>query len=288
LGKHPPIEAAFYDDSAPKNLQYYGEVAIHFLSGGSPLLLSISEEAFQALYRDMQGQNKFVTVQSLANQTVAIRTKAISDLYFSSEAYDDFGPEHETGKYDAHVGLQLPDNRDWEIVECLFSDDGYDEFDEADVRRVQSRIMITEDQYKELLADGRIKAENLEEERKKNSIETDRIFELANHVVYQLSTGERRSVFVEGRDEDLYAAFYPLVEFGDMHEDDEMILFNNEGYHRAIFINPLALDYVSVPTHKFEAGSLEMAAETLDAFDDDDPAPTPAKPKSRKKPAPQT
>jgi len=184
--------------------------------------------------------------------------------------------------------LQLPDNRDWEIVECLFSDDGYDEFDEADVRRVQSRIMITEDQYKELLADGRIKAENLEEERKKNSIETDRIFELANHVVYQLSTGERRSVFVEGRDEDLYAAFYPLVEFGDMHEDDEMILFNNEGYHRAIFINPLALDYVSVPTHKFEAGSLEMAAETLDAFDDDDPAPTPAKPKSRKKPAPQT
>jgi len=283
LGKHPPIEAAFYDDSAPKNLQYYGKVAIHFLSGGKPLLLSISEEAFQRLYRDMQGPNKFVTVQSLANQTVAIRTKAISDLYFSSEAYDDYGPEHETDKYDDHVSLQLPDNRDWEIVECLSSDFGYEDFDEADVQRVQNRIMITDGQYKELVADGRIKAEDLEEERKNNAAETDRIFELANHIVYQLSTGEHRSVFIEGSDEDVFEAFYPLVDFGDTHEDDEMILFKNAGYHRAIFVNPLALDYVSLPTHKFEAGGLEIAAETLDSFgDDDDPTPT-ATTKTKKK-----
>jgi transcriptional regulator with XRE-family HTH domain len=281
LGKHPPIEAAFYDDSAPENLQYYGEVAIHFLSGGKPLLLSISEEAFQRLYRDLQGQNKFVAAQSLSNQTVAIRTKAISDLYFSSEAYDDYGPEHETNKYDDHVSLQLPDNRDWEIVECLSSDFGYEDFDEADVQRVQGRIMITDEQYKELVADGRIKAEDLEEERKNNTAKTDRIFELANHVIYQLSTGERRSVFIEGSDDDVFETFYPLVDFGDMHEDDEMILFKNAGYHRTIFINPLALDYVSLPTHKFEAGSLEMAAETLDALGDD-PTPT-TTPKTKKK-----
>jgi transcriptional regulator with XRE-family HTH domain len=273
LGKHPPIEAAFYDDSAPKNLQYYGEVAIHFLSGGKPLLLSISEEAFQRLYQNMQGQNKFVTVQNLANQTVTIRTKAISDLYFSSEAYDDYGPEHEPDRYDDHVSLQLPDNRDWEIVECLSSDFGYEDFDQADVQRVQNRIMITDEQYKELVADGRIKAEDLEKERKINAAQTDRIFELANHVVYQLSTGERRSVFIESSDEDLFEAFYPLVDFGDMHEDDEMILFKNAGYHRIIFIHPLALDYVSLPTHKFEAGSLEMAAEALDALGDN-PTPT--------------
>lgn len=287
LGKHPPIEAAFYDDSAPKNLQYYGEVAIHFLSGSKPLLLSISEEAFQRLHRDLQRQKKFVALQSLSNQTVAIRTEAISDLYFSSEAYDDYGPEHETGKYDDHVSLQLPDNRDWEIIECLSSDFGDEDFDEADVRRVQNRIMITDEQYKKLVADGRIKAEDLEEERKKNTAETDRIFELANHVVYQLSTGERRSVFIEGGDEDLFAAFYPLVDFGDMHEDDEMILFRNAGYHRTIFINPLALDYVSLPTHKFEAGSLEMEAEALDAFGDgDDPTPTTAKNKKKRQTKP--
>lgn len=275
LGKHPPIEAAFYDNSAPENLQYYGEVAIHFVSGGTPLLLSISEEAFQRLHRDLQGQNTFVTVESLANQTVAIRTKAISDLYFSSEAYDDFGPEHETDKYDDHVSLQLPDNRDWEIVECLSSDFGYEEFDEADVERVKSRIMITDEQYEKLVADGLIKVEELEEERKINTAETDRIFQLANNVVYQLSTRERRSVFIEGSDEDVYTAFYPLVDFGDADTADEMILFRNAGYHRTIFINPHALDYVSLPTHKFEAGSLEMTAESLDALgDDDDPTPT--------------
>jgi hypothetical protein len=74
---------------------------------------------------------------------------------------------------------------------------------------------------------------------------------------------------------------YPLVDFGDTHEDDEIILFKNAGYHRTIFINPLALDYVSLPTHKFEAGSLEMAAETLDALGDD-PTPT-VTPKTKKK-----
>jgi hypothetical protein len=66
-----------------------------------------------------------------------------------------------------------------------------------------------------------------------------------------------------------------------MHEDDEMILFRNAGYHRSVFINPLALDYVSLPTHKFEAGSLEIEAETLDALGDDDPTPTPKTKKKR-------
>lgn len=44
------------------------------------------------------------------------------------------------------------------------------------------------------------------------------------------------------------------------------------------------LDYVSLPTHKFEAGSLEIEAETLDALGDDDDDPTPtATPKTKKR-----
>lgn len=74
--------------------------------------------------------------------------------------------------------------------------------------------------------------------------------------------------------------YYPLIDFGDTHEDDEVILFSNA----TIFINPLALDYVSLPTHKFEAGGLEIEAETLDALGDDDDDPTPtAAPKTKKK-----
>jgi transcriptional regulator with XRE-family HTH domain len=44
LGRHRPIEARFYDDSAGDHLNYYGEVAIHFCGRGPPLLLSISEQ----------------------------------------------------------------------------------------------------------------------------------------------------------------------------------------------------------------------------------------------------
>ena len=210
LGRHPPIEARLYDNSAGDNLNYYGEVAIHFCGGGAPLLLSIAEEAFSSLHHDLQLNAEFVTVGSLANQTVAIRTKAIADLYFSSEAYDTYGPEHNT--YKDHALLQMPDSRDWEIVEALEHGIGLEDFDSADVQRVQQMIMIADEQYAQLVADGRIKPEELENERKKNQEETDRIFKLASTTTYQLSTGQRRDVYVDSH-EDLYNAFYELIEF---------------------------------------------------------------------------
>ena len=95
---------------------------------------------------------------------MAIRTKAIADLYFSSEAYDTYGPEHDT--YADHVEVQIPDTRDWEIVEALEHDIGLEDFDRADVQRVQQMIMITDEQYAQLVADGRIKPEDLENDRK--------------------------------------------------------------------------------------------------------------------------
>jgi transcriptional regulator with XRE-family HTH domain len=133
LGRHPPIEAAFYDESAPDELQYYGEVTVHFLGGGESLLLSISEDAYSHLYRDLQRNLKFVAVQGLSNQTVIIRSKAISDLYFSSEAYDDFGPHKYREIYLKQYkrSPQLPDARDWDIIESLCHDVGIEDFDET-------------------------------------------------------------------------------------------------------------------------------------------------------------
>jgi transcriptional regulator with XRE-family HTH domain len=111
-------------------------------AGAAPLLLSISDEAFARLHRDLQRDVAFVTVESLANQTVAIRSKAVADVYFSSEAYDDFGPEH--GTYSNHTDLQIPDARDWEIIESLAADGvGLEDFEPADVERVRKMIMIT-------------------------------------------------------------------------------------------------------------------------------------------------
>ena len=262
LGRHPPIEARFYDDSAGDDLNYYGEVAVHFSGGGGPLLLSISEGAFSSLYEDLQLNSPFVTIKSLANQTVVVRIKAIADLYFSSEAYDDYGPENET--YTDHILLQMPDPRDWEIVEAIEHSIGLEDFDKADIARVQKMIMITDEQYDRLIADGRIKREDLENERKKNQEETEKIFKLASKVTYQLSTGQRRDVYVDGN-EALYNAFYELIEFDGGDSSDGMILLSAEGSHRTIFINKCGLDYVSIPTHQYEAGTVEASSELLES-----------------------
>lgn len=210
LGRHPPIKTSLYDDSVSDELSYYGEVSVHFCGGGAPLLLSISEEAFTNLYRDLQRDIAFVTVESLANQTVLIRIKAISDLYFSSEAYDDYGPEH--GNYANHIDLQIPDARDWEIIEALAADSADRQgFDPVDVERIKRMIMITDEQYEKLVADGAIKAEELDRERTNNQRETDLILNMSYMMAYQLSTGQRRSVYVDGS-ENLFNAFGELID----------------------------------------------------------------------------
>lgn len=266
LGNHSPIEAAFYDDSAAENLQYYGEVAIHFCGAGEALLFSISEEAHSNLYRDLQQGRKFVTVESLSNQTVVIRTKSISDLYFSSEAFDDFGPEH--GSYN-DTPLQLPDPRDWEIIESIACDDvGIEDFDPANVEHIRRILRTTTDEeFNKFVSKGALETEEVETRKIKEKAQLDRIFKLATDVTYQLSTGQKRSVFTE--DKIIYEAFSELIDWEDGCDDD-IIRLPAEGYHRTIFINPDAIDYISIPTHKWEQGSVDATAELIDDFGDDD------------------
>ncbi|CAN7676017.1 hypothetical protein LJR231_005419 [Phyllobacterium sp. LjRoot231] len=125
--------------------------------------------------------------------------------------------------------------------------------------------MITDEQYEELVADGRIAAEELQTEREKNQLETDRIFSLASGITYQLSMGDRRTVHIH-TSEELYDAFYDLVEFEGGIAPDGMIRLEVEGRHRIIFINKGGLDYVSVPTHKFNEGKLDADAAVLDGI----------------------
>jgi transcriptional regulator with XRE-family HTH domain len=267
LGRHPSITAGLYDDSVDEDLNYYGEVSIQFHGGGAPLLLSISHGAFHRLYADLQRNLAFVTVESLANQTVVVRAKAIADLHFSSEAYDDCGPDGEVFvDYPDHLSIQMPDARDWEIVEALASDGDLEDFDPADVRRVTERIMITDEQYEKLVADGLIKPEDLEREREKNQKETDLIFDAAITTIYQLSCGKRRSVYVDEA-EKLYLAFYELIDFDGGDPADGMIVLPAEGWDRTIFINKDALDYVMLPTHQYVEGRTEANAQELDVLE---------------------
>jgi transcriptional regulator with XRE-family HTH domain len=262
MGRHPPVEAGFYDDSVGDDLNYYGEVAVHFRSGGRPLLLSISDGEFVRLHQNLQNNPAFVTVCSLANQTSIIRTQAIADLYFSSETCDDFGPEH--GAYDDFVRIQMPDPRDWEIVDALARDDHLflEEFTPEDVRRVSERIMITDEQYEALVAERKIKPEDLEREKKENQKETDRIFDLATKTTYQLSSGQLRSI--DSIDpEMLFDAFYEFVDF-DRGVNDGLLCLSIEEWHRTVFINMNALDYIMLPTHSLEQGRIESTARIID------------------------
>jgi transcriptional regulator with XRE-family HTH domain len=267
LGRHPPIEARLYDNSVSDDLSYYGEVSIYFRGGGAPLLLSISEGAFHRLSSRLQDNVAFVYVDSLANQTVIIRTDAISDLYFSSEAYDYCGPDGAVFRdYPDHIGIQMPDARDWEIVEALATDDDLDDFDPSDVQRVTSRVMITDEQYEELVADGQIKPEDLEEEKRKNQKETDRILALATTTIYRLSSGQQRSMFVYDP-EVFYKAFHEVIDFGGEDLEDAMIHLPDEGWHRTVFVNKNALDYVIIPTHKYIEGRVDVDSKELDELE---------------------
>jgi hypothetical protein len=301
LGRHPPIMAAFYDDSAPEALQYYGEVAIHFHGGGEALLLSISEEARDRIWENLT-TSKFVIVKDLGNRTVVIRKAAISDLYFSSEAYDDFGPEHHETGYEPGTPVQLPDPRDWEIIHCLACDDdeGLEEFASEDVERVKELVLVPPDEhYEKLVADwaegreqfGReIKPEDVEEEKRKATKHRDAIFELSTDLIYQLSNGKQRHVsIIECSEDSLYEAFGYLVD-DDLRDsfDEGHVILQNVGYHRATFINLDAVDYISIPTHLLEKSTDDVDAEVLDDIgddlddEDDKPQPPPSKRKGKK------
>lgn len=275
LGRHPPKEAAFYDDEAPLDLQYYGECAVHFGGGGEPLVLSISEAAHARAYQELQSGKRFVVIKDLGNRTVAIRRKAISEFYFSSEAYDTYGPDHDD--YKLATPIQMPDTRDWAIVEAirveeLVGDDCTSDFAKDDVERVRRQIMITDEQFDDLVAKGVIKPEDLATEKAARAVETDEIMALAHTVTVQFSTGKRREIGYV--DCNLFECIEPLIDvhypYGGSDDDEpNMIRLPYEGYHHTAFFNPDTLDYISFPTHKIEEDEVEYDDGLIDGDEAD-------------------
>lgn len=83
-------------------------------------------------------------------------------------------------------------------------------------------------------------------------------------MTYQLSNGKKRTVWVDDA-YDLYNAFYNLTDIdGADLGDDGMLRLEAEGRHRVVFINKNVLDYVSMPTHRYEEGSTDTTAEGID------------------------
>lgn len=88
---------------------------------------------------------------------------------------------------------------------------------------------------------------------------------MAIQLKYQLSNGLVR-VVNDYETKDLFEAFYSLVDYGE-DVSDEVIRMPIAGWHRTAFINKEALDYVMMPTHRFNEGRLEMDVEELDELE---------------------
>jgi len=237
-GTHLPIRSGIYDRSLSADLNYYGEVAFHFCGGGKPILLSISDGAFSRLHQDLQTDDEFFCVDSLANQTVIVRKHAIADVCFTSEAHDHYGFSSET--YDNHMEFRMPDARDWEIVEAIACDGiGLDDFSKRDIQRVTEEIGDTDE-------------------------ETHWIFDLATNTTWQLSNGQRRSMHVESAE--LFAALEHLLE-PEIALGEPLIRLPAVDWHYVAFLNQQSIDYIMLPTHQFEQGRVEMEAKLLEPLE---------------------
>jgi transcriptional regulator with XRE-family HTH domain len=267
LGRYVPAVAMISlgkDDPRPERDQYYGEIAVHFKSGREPLVLSISEADYQRLYRQLQSNTRFITFEDMGNRSVAIRRKAISEFYLSSDSYDWYGPQEEHDNYNLATPIKVVDPRFWEMVEALYWESegggGTSDFSEEDIAQVEKRIMVTEEQWEKLVADGSIKAEDLEAEKSARAADTAEIYAVSHTVTIALSSGKRRDIGYT--DCDLYECW---EQFDDIDEDDAegLIRIPVEGYHQTVFVNPSDIDFVSFPTHKIEADSDEVIDEML-------------------------
>lgn len=252
LGTNEPIFASFYDRSIPIDHQYYGEISLHFVSGGKPLVLSISEAARLDFINAMENENYFISIRSLTNQLVAVRREAISDVYLCSEAHDDFGPEHST--YDYPFPYQIPDNRDWEIIHDLLLELGTDDFDKKSVKLFKE---LFEHNNEDCLTE--ISQSESETANDKVPTLSEMAINLVTDVTYQLSNGVRRELGMED-DENVFEMFEYISSYLD-GSDDKFIHISDAGYHHYLYLNLSTVDFVSVPTQRYHIGKEEIGVE---------------------------
>lgn len=254
LGTPQPFDLFGIDKSIGGDRTYYGEVAIHFKSGGTPLLLPITEAVHGDLYSSLQQDEPFVKVESLDNRMVFVRRDAVSDIYFSSDAYDDYGPEPD--RYDEVLGI-FPDDDFWRVAEVFdVLSDTEDEFDPEILADALAKLTLTDAELDGLVADGSVKPDDRQKVRAEVEARTEWFIARACNVTWQMGSC-RREVLAPDAGQ-LFERFGWLEEDPSAHE--RPIFLITDGYHRTIVVNPTALDYICIPAHKFREGEIEEAA----------------------------
>lgn len=255
-GKAKPFDLFGVDDSIEDSRTYYGEVAVHFKSSSDSILLPVSEASRSRLYSQMTSTGNFLSLESLDNRTVYIRREAIADIYISSEAYDTYGPE----EYEGNLGV-YPDEDFWDIIESSEEPEFAEEiYGEDRVKEVLDSLFISDEQIHELVSKGDIKKEDFDEVKEKIKKEGRDFYDRATEINLQFVNGKKRSEYIY-EDEEVYNVVCELDEEFDVLE--EPIHLSIQGYHRSIFVLKNSIDYIVVPTHKFNKGALISMEEIV-------------------------
>lgn len=260
LGRPPAFDLLGVDPDVEDDRSYFGEVAIHFAKG-TPLLLPVTEQVRASLLEQLRSSGTYVVAETLDNRMVVIRRDAITDVYFSSDAYDTYGPADQ--KYSDHLGL-APDDDFWKIVECQDCLDLLeDELEQERIDEVLNQVRLTEDQLDRLVADGHVLPEDRERVGAETAERSSEFMDRATTVCWQLTSGQlRRETATES--EILYEVFCSFTPDDDDALLEHVIYLPLEGYHRTIVITVSALDYISIPKHKFNEGLIKCAKQDID------------------------
>ncbi|WP_321900287.1 helix-turn-helix domain-containing protein [Burkholderia cepacia] len=246
LGKRAPFDLFGVQEGVPDDRTFFGEVAVHFRTKG--ILLPISEAARDSLYRQLFEGRKFLVVESLDNRVIFIRREAVEDIYFSSEAYDTYGPED----YGDHLGI-LPDDDFWTLIEqAEFIEPIEGELDAERISEVLGNVYLTDDVLEELIKSGKVDERDREKVKAEANERSQELSERATTISWQLSSGKNRREYA-GEVGAVYSALQALTSDCDV---EPMICLPLEGYHRTIFIASDGIDYLYVPKHKYREAEL--------------------------------
>lgn len=257
FGKPKPFDLLGIDDQIDDDRTYFGEVAIHFSLPGKPMLIPISEKERLWIGKQIEGNSRFIQIESLDNRTIFVRSEAICDLFLSSEAYDTFGPD----EYDEYLGV-YPDDEFWHIVEnidCLEMID--EEHDRSAIDKVLYHLSLDTGELDEQLSKGKINEAERKEIEDQHKSNMERFHTLSTSVVWQPTGRLSRSMYFD-QDEVLYDTFN-LLELS-LEDGENFLYLGGEGYHRSAFVNLSQIDYISIPSHRFNEGRLISREGALD------------------------
>lgn len=224
----------FGGDHLPSHQTYYGDAALHFKSGMN-LVVGITEREREKFSSFHQFDDDFFNFETLDNRIIFVRKDSISEIYLSSEAHDDYGPD----EYDS-INIFEPSENSWVNYENYFLSE-----------MLGDREGMCPKVHKTILRLRRDKCEAV----------IDEITERATSIEWQLNSGKKRSLcFVS--DEIVANAALPLS-----HKTSTFVTIGIEQgnyYDRTAIIPFGSVEYFSFPKHMYNRARLKDLSEELD------------------------